>query len=118
MKRIIAALIAFALLLSLSFASRYYLYKTCDEISSALLSAAELAEKDNFSDAAKTAKNAELFFKERKRLLSFTVNHGLFYEAESLLSGLFPLARKESKEEFLCEAAKTQRAVENLRKNK
>ena len=118
MKRIIAALIAFAILLSLSFASKYYLYRTCDEVSSALLYAADLAEKDNFSDAARTAKNAELFFKERKRLLSFTVNHGLFYEAESLLSGLSPLARQDSKEEFLCEVAKAQKAVENLRKNK
>lgn len=111
MKRIIAAVLGFVLMLSLGIVSTLYFDDTCKKVSATVNEAIRQAKIGDYEAAAETAQKAENFWESRRSLLSFVVNHGFLYEVDSRLTGLSSLSSSEAAEEFLASAEQAAQAL-------
>lgn len=111
MKRIIAAVLGFVLMLSLGIVSTLYFDDTCKKVSATVNEAIHQAKNEDFEAAAETTQKAENFWESRRKLLSFVMNHGFLYEVDSRLTGLSSLSTDDAKEEFLASAEQAAQAL-------
>lgn len=118
MKRIIAAVLGFVLMLSLGIVSTLYFDDTCKKVTAAVNESIRLAKNEDFESAAETAQKAENFWESRRKLLSFVVNHGFLYEVDSRLTGLSSLSTTDAKEEFLASAEQAAQALNYVMNDK
>ena len=112
MKRVVTAVFAFIIMLSLGTVSTVYFEKTCTEVQQVVNEAIRLAENGNYSEAKTVAQNAENFWDSKRTLLSFVINHSYLYEIDTRLTGLSQLSSEEAKEEFLSCAEQAVQALE------
>lgn len=118
MKRIVISVFAFLLILSVGVVGYVYFEKSCTEVTQAVNEAIRLAEDGSYDRAAEVAQNAEHFWEERKKILSYYVNHGYLYEVDARITGLSQLSAEESKEEFLSCAEQVVQALEYVMSDK
>ncbi len=118
MKRIAAAVLGFALVLSLGIISNIYFDNTCRTVLHDVNRSISLAKSGNFEEAAKSAQNAENFWESRRAVLSFTVNHGFLYEVDTRLTGLSSLSSEDAKEEFLSSAEQAAQSLSYVMNDK
>lgn len=118
MKRIAAAVIAFVAVLSVGIVSNLYFDTTCKAVEQELGEAIRQARSGDYTAAATSASKAEEFWVSRRKLLSFTVNHGFLYEIDTRITGLAALSTHDAKEEFLASAEQATEALAYVRREK
>ena len=118
MKRIMIAVVAFIIVLAIGVIGTAFFDITCNEMTSAIERSVSLCRSKDYNAAANTVDSAKRFWEDRRRLLTFYVNHSLLYEVDSRLTGLSSLAADESKEEFLYSAEQVLEAIRYLKSDK
>lgn len=118
MKRIAAAVIGFVTVLSLGVASNLYFEATCKAVEQEVNKAIREARSGDYTAAATSATAAEELWADRRKTLSFTVNHGFLYEIDTRITGLAALSTEDAKEEFLATAEQATEALAYVRREK
>ncbi len=104
MKRLVAAVLGFVVVLSLGIISDICFTKTCRTVLNDVNESISLVKAGDFTSAAKKAQDAEDYWENHRKILCFTVNHGFLYEVNSRLTGLSSLSTADAAEEFLATA--------------
>lgn len=118
MKRIVASVTGFLLILATGIAGCVWFDKTCTEIESSINESIRLTEQGQYAEAATVVQNTENFWEECHPLLSLYINHSHLYEISIRLTGLAQLSAEESKEEFLSGAEQAIQALEYVMSDK
>lgn len=115
MKRLIVSFLLLGAVLLLSFFGIRFVTSGYEKITEELVLGEECMKNEDFEAAKAHCERAEELYMRREQYMAAFVNHGILDEIGQTLSGVAPLANKDSIPEFfsLCSEAKT--ALTHLR---
>ncbi len=115
MKRLILSLALLGSVLFLCYFGVSFVNSTYEEITNQLDLGAEYAKNENFDAAKEHIKKAEKLYTSREQFMAAFVNHSILDEIGQTISGVAPLADKDSVPEFFSLMSEAKTALTHLR---
>lgn len=115
MKRLIASLVALAIVITFGIIGHNYVDKTYREITEELTKSEEEVRKGEILLAIEYSKEAERKYVKAEKLLAAFVNHGTLDDIGVDISAVTPLLYAEDKAEFFSHAAQAKVSLEHLK---
>lgn len=115
MKRLVLSLVLLGAVLLVCYYGVSFVTSTYKEITNQLDLGTEYAKNENFKAAREHIKKAEKLYTSREQFMAAFVNHGILDEIGQTISGVAPLANKDSLPEFFSLMSEAKTALAHLR---
>ena len=115
MKRLIVSLLLLGTVLFICYSGMNFVNDTYDKVIDELILGEEYVKKEDYNTARQHIKKAEKLYASREQFLAAFVNHGILDEIGQAISGVAPLAEKDSLPEFFSSFDEAKTALKHLR---